>query len=143
MIGIFFKTQTPDIVRTFRSFYVDLYTSKVQPSDLEIGGFFDDCVLPRLSASDAGLLNPPTDRGRTDIAAGTIPSLPSKVYKRYAGTLLPILLKVYNEALWTGVLPASMNEAIIVAILKPGRDANLADSYRPILLLTTDVKLLA
>lgn len=42
-----------------------------------------------------------------------------------------------------GSLPQSMNEAIIVLLLKPGKEAHLPDSYRPISLLTTDVKLLA
>lgn len=36
-----------------------------------------------------------------------------------------------------------MNEAIIIVLLKPGKDATVPDSYRPISLLTTDVKLLA
>lgn len=35
-----------------------------------------------------------------------------------------------------------MNETIIVVLLKPGKDANLPDSYWPISLLTTDAKLL-
>lgn len=36
-----------------------------------------------------------------------------------------------------------MTEATIILILKPGKDPLLPDSYRPISLLTTDVKLLA
>lgn len=42
-----------------------------------------------------------------------------------------------------GHLPPSMNEAVIVLILKPGKDSLSPDSFRPISLLTTDVKLLA
>lgn len=37
----------------------------------------------------------------------------------------------------------SINEAVIVLLLKPGKDDHSPDSYRPISLLTTDVKLLA
>lgn len=36
-----------------------------------------------------------------------------------------------------------MNEVVIIVLLKPGKDALLPDSYRPISLLTTDVQLLA
>lgn len=68
--------------------------------------------------------------------------LPFEVYKLYVGTLLPILLKVYNEAFQTGALLTSMNEAIMVVLLKPGKYVTLPDSYRPISLLTTNVKLL-
>lgn len=71
------------------------------------------------------------------------PGLPSEVYGRYVKQMLPTLLKVYNGALESGKLPQSMNEAIIVVLLKPGKDAMLADSYRPISLSTSDVKLLA
>lgn len=39
--------------------------------------------------------------------------LPSEVYRCYA-ELIPVLLKVYNNAFQLGALPASMNEAIIV-----------------------------
>lgn len=36
-----------------------------------------------------------------------------------------------------------MNEAVSVVFPKPGKDPLLADSYRPISLLNTDIKLLA
>lgn len=72
-----------------------------------------------------------------------VDGLPSKVYKQYAATLLPTLLRVYNERLKEGILPNSMNEAIIILLLKPGKDATMPDSYKPIFLLTADIKLLA
>lgn len=68
---------------------------------------------------------------------------PPKVYKKYADILLPLLLKVYNYTFQSGVLPASTNEVVVIVLLKPGKDALLPDSYRPISLLRTDVKLLA
>lgn len=72
--------------------------------------------------------------------------LPSELYRRYSETLVPVffsLLNLFNTALRSGTLPQSMNEAIIVLLLKPGKDALLPDSYRLISLLTSDVKLLA
>lgn len=59
------------------------------------------------------------------------------------GTLLPTLLTTLNDALQEGGLPASMNEAIIVVIPKPGKDPLQPDSYRPISLLNAAIKLLA
>lgn len=61
----------------------------------------------------------------------------------YADLLLPQLLIVFNEALESGTLPASMNEAIIVLILKPDKDPSSPGSCRPISLLPVDIKLLA
>lgn len=58
--------------------------------------------------------------------------LPSEVYGRYATQTLPTLLKVYNGALESGKLPQSMNKAKVFVLLKPGKDALLVDSYRPI-----------
>lgn len=42
-----------------------------------------------------------------------------------------------------GTLPQSMNEALIIVILKPGMNPLLPDSYQPISPLPSDVKLLA
>lgn len=48
-----------------------------------------------------------------------------------------------HKAVLTGHLPASMREAIVVLISKPGKDPSLPGSYRPISLLPVDIKLLA
>lgn len=53
------------------------------------------------------------------------------------------MLGVFNAAFDVGKLPESMNEAIIIALLKPGKDPVNPESYRLISLLTSDVKLLA
>lgn len=57
--------------------------------------------------------------------------------------LLPQLLEVLKEAQHLGELPATMNEAIIAVIPKPGKDVLEAESCRPISLLQVDVKILA
>ncbi|XP_040292346.1 zinc finger protein 420-like [Bufo bufo] len=71
-----------------------------------------------------------------------VDGLPMEVYKVFQGILLPELLKVFEFSLDAGSLPPSMQEALIVVIPKPGKDPKYPDSYRPILLLTVDVKLL-
>ncbi|KAJ1128267.1 hypothetical protein NDU88_006646 [Pleurodeles waltl] len=50
---------------------------------------------------------------------------------------------MYDEALQEGVLPASLREALIVTILKPGKAAASCDSYRPLLMINIDNKILA
>lgn len=57
--------------------------------------------------------------------------------------MLPELLEVINTALESVHLPSSMNEAINIVLLKPDKTPNNPESYRPISLLTSGVKLLA
>ncbi|KAJ1142759.1 hypothetical protein NDU88_009072, partial [Pleurodeles waltl] len=64
-------------------------------------------------------------------------------YKEYVDILAPRLLAVYSEALETGSLPASLREALIVTILKPGKDPTRCDSYRPLSMINIDNKILA
>lgn len=56
--------------------------------------------------------------------------------------MLPELLEFFNAALEYGHLPPSMNEAVIIVLLKPDKpdkSPNNPESYRPISLLTCGV----
>lgn len=55
--GGFLKLQMAD--RVFCTFYVDLYSAKVQLSSSQIDDFLDSCSLPCLSTSDTKLLYAP------------------------------------------------------------------------------------
>lgn len=57
--------------------------------------------------------------------------------------LTPCLQKVFIMAEREGVLPESMREALIVLIPKPGKNPQECESYRPISLINSDVKILA
>lgn len=61
----------------------------------------------------------------------------------YLDLLILRLLKLYNAIFEGSDMPASMREATIVVIPKPGKDPHLPESYRPISLLQVDVKILA
>lgn len=50
---------------------------------------------------------------------------------------------MHKETLCNGKLPDSLDQALIILLLKPGKEANLCSSYRPISLLNTDYKILA
>ena len=52
------------------------------------------------------------------------------------------LVKFYNNILSTSKLPKLFRKAKILAILKPGKDPDLPDSYRPISLFSVGYKLL-
>lgn len=69
--------------------------------------------------------------------------LPVEFYSSHLEIFTPRLLKLYNSIFTDSELPASMREATIVLIPKPGKDPHLPESYRPISLLQVDVKIIA
>lgn len=69
--------------------------------------------------------------------------LPIKFYAHFSETLIPRLITLYQAIFKANALPDSMRKAIIVLIPKPGKDPHLPESYRPISLLQTDIKILA
>lgn len=50
---------------------------------------------------------------------------------------------MFKDSLGKGSLPQTLNEANITLLLKPGRDPLKCNSYRPISLLNSDVKIFA
>lgn len=144
-------TEDVDILGVLRNFYYDLYTSRAAGQSGDVGDFLTGMALPRLSLESRQLLDEPLRLEELERALQQLPNekapgadgLPGEFYKVYSETLLPRLLTVFNDALSQGYLPGSMAEAIIVLILKPDKDPTLPGSYRPISLLTSDVKLLA
>ena len=64
-------------------------------------------------------------------------------YKTYKELLIPQLIEMYAEALDTGILPPTFWEAVVILLLKPGKDPLLCGSYRPLSLLNYENKILA
>jgi ribonuclease HI len=52
-----------------------------------------------------------------------------------------MLLQIFNAILTCGEVPLAWHRTKVIPILKPGKDANCADSYRPISLLSCNRKL--
>lgn len=69
--------------------------------------------------------------------------LPLEFYSKFQEVLLPKLQALYSHIYESGTHPCTMGEALIVLILKPGKDPFYPESYRPISLLQLDVKILA
>lgn len=65
---------------------------------------------------------------------------PVEFYKKFSA---PVLLEMLNHSLSKSKLPPSLMEASITLLPKSGKDPLDTKSYRPILLLNTDIKILA
>lgn len=68
---------------------------------------------------------------------------PVEFYKRFLDQLAPFLLEMFNYSYSHGSLPASLMQASISLIHKKGKDPLNCASYRPISLLSVDVKIRA
>lgn len=97
------------------------------------------------------LLEQPLTLEEVETAIRSLPSsktpdldgLPSEWYQAYSKTLAAKLLATFHASLDLGILPDSMNVALIVVIPKPGKDKLLCGSYHPISILNNDPKVLA
>lgn len=134
----------------FASCYRALYWSKVAYSGEELDSFLGQITFPTL-----------TDEARThlistitlkevqqtlcELQAGKTPGvdgLPPEFYRQYGVQLSPRLHEMIVKTLKEKTLLASMAEAIIVVIPKPGKDPELCTSYCPISFLNADAKIL-
>uniref|UniRef100_A0A803JR33 Reverse transcriptase domain-containing protein n=1 Tax=Xenopus tropicalis TaxID=8364 RepID=A0A803JR33_XENTR len=142
----------PEMVKDIiSSFYKDLYSTKLLASQENIKNYLAALKLPKLNSDYKDFLELPITTEEIAEAIDSFPlgkapgadGIPIELYKRHSKSLSPILQKVYAEALRVGTLPPSMYEAAIALLAKPGKDPQLSESYRPISLLTADVKILA
>nr|XP_033818220.1 uncharacterized protein LOC117368600 [Geotrypetes seraphini] len=139
------------IQREFRDFYSGLYG---QPGPLAAGmqtGFLDSLQIPKLAEADQEYLREQIQLSEIlgvieGLKNGKSPGLDgytSRYYKQFSAQLGPLLVRVANGISTGGRLPATMGEAGVVILPKPGRDPLLCGSYRPISLLNLDAKILA
>lgn len=67
--------------------------------------------------------------------------LPVEFYRRFAKVLIPVMKKAFSHIFQEETLPPSWQEAMLMPILKPGKDHLTCSSYRPIALLNVDTKI--
>lgn len=116
-----------------------------------LANYLQDISLPTLSHSAHLALDAPLTVEELQKVACSFPmckapgddGIPVAVYTTYGDTVLPRLLEVFNASVNLGYLPASMSRTNVVLLLKLGEDPLDPDSYRPISLLQSDVKILA
>lgn len=66
----------------------------------------------------------------------------NEFYKIFKDLVSPLLLRAYHYALQSGTLAPSWRDATIVVIHKEGKDPAECQSYRPISLLNSDLRIL-
>lgn len=64
-------------------------------------------------------------------------------YKAFIDQIAPQLIEMYGDAHNKQILPPTLREAMIIALLKPHKDPEQCESYRLFSLLNTDTKILA
>lgn len=108
--------------------------------------FFESLDLPTHTTSQQASLDKSITLDEISTAIHLLPSnktLGIEWYQTHLEELAPRLLRMFQVSLELGMLPDSMNEALIVVIIKPGKDRLHCGSYRPISLLNNDAKILA
>lgn len=133
----------------FLNYYEELYKSTLGAAEGDIGAFLTDVTLPRVDEAQAEQLGQEITLGEIRSAVKHmarnktpgIDGLPIEFYSTYIDLLAPRLLTVFKEARESGQLPASTREAIIIPLLKPGKDASDPTAYRPLSMLTSDYKI--
>ncbi len=81
-----------------------------------------------------------------DLSAGKSPKgdgFPTEFYTSFSDLLFPSPPAVFKDALQTGNLPETMQNAMITLIHKKGKDPQQCGSYRPVSLVNVDAKILA
>lgn len=140
-----------DIHNAFTAHYIKLYKSYLQTTSTDIQAFLTEFTLPQLAPEQQEELNNPIlpeEIGENifSLSNGKWPgpdSLPVEFYKAYSDVLILQLLKVYEAAIEDSALAPTQNEAMLISLLKPGRDPESLGSYRPLALLNTDYKIFA
>ncbi|KAA0701525.1 LINE-1 reverse transcriptase -like protein [Triplophysa tibetana] len=135
----------------FKRFYCSLYTSEVGSDLSALDSFFDSLELVKVDANIAEQLEGPITidelkRATFSMQSGKCPGpdgFPTEFYKTFCDRLAPVLIEMFNESLTLSKLPQTLNQASISLLLKKNKDPLSCSSYRPISLLSVDVKLLS
>lgn len=136
-------TEPAEITSLFRDFFAALYTTTAPRDTALMESFLDEISIPKLTEEQTRDLEAPLSRDEIARAIAEFPrskapgsdGLPVEFYSTYSDQLIPRLLALYNSIFDSSDLPASMREATIVLIPKPGKNPHLPESYRPISLL--------
>lgn len=144
-------TKPNQISDSFAEFYKSLYSdTDTCTDDKELAQFLKDINLKELSEPKAKELDEPITQCEIQLIISTLKNNKSpgpdgyinEFYKTFKEALSPLLLEAYRHMLETGTMAPSWRDATIVVIHKEGKDSTKCQSYRPISLLNTDIRIL-
>lgn len=143
-------TSPGEILQEFVRFYSSLYSPIPTYDSLELDDLLGSLSMPKLSDTDATLLDDPISILEIEAAMLAFPpqkapgpdGFPADFYRAFRSQLAPRLNNLYTHCWEQEILPESMMEAYMVLLLKPGKDPTECSSYRPIALLNMDLKIL-
>uniref|UniRef100_A0A8C5MZK2 Reverse transcriptase domain-containing protein n=1 Tax=Leptobrachium leishanense TaxID=445787 RepID=A0A8C5MZK2_9ANUR len=154
-VGDAITLRPEEISAAFRAYYASLYhlvdTPPTMSSLDEVREYIETNLHTRLQDSEVSLLDEPiskkellqalksTKNGKSPGPDG----LPAEYYKEFQDLLLPPLLATLNALNKDTPFHPHTLCATITVLPKPGKDPAVCESYRPISLLNSDVKLLA
>ena len=143
-----FSSRTPDILETFREFYIDLYTEAATCEDAqnEVLGLLDRKLTDEqktkcseeFSLGDLRRAMRASSNGKSPGQDG----IPMEFYKTFWDIIGPDLQLVFRHSFDTGILPESQRVAVIRCLPKKG-DLSDVRNWRPISLLNADYKIFA
>uniref|UniRef100_A0A803J2H9 Reverse transcriptase domain-containing protein n=1 Tax=Xenopus tropicalis TaxID=8364 RepID=A0A803J2H9_XENTR len=139
------------ITAEFAHYYSTLYDSKINYPPETLTQYLSETPIPTLSQVEAEVLNREINLEEVTKAIDSFPNgkspgpdgLPIEWYKTNKDIVAPQLCNLYNMITQGAHLPESMRMATITLILKQGKPPERCESYRPISLLNSDVKILA
>lgn len=110
-----------DINTAFTNYYEDLYKSEYPDNPEKLNDFLDQLNSPTLTEEaktnlEKNLCIEELIEALKSMNSGKAPGpdgLPIELYKKFAGKLLPHLLKMSNESHEKGILPPSLRSAVI------------------------------
>lgn len=139
-----------DINNTFKEFYQSLYRSECSPMSAYRDTFLDQLQFKTLTEEvkvdlDKDITMEEILQAIKSINSGKTPGpdgLPIEFYKTFQKQLLTQLLDMFNESFISSTLPPTLRLATIILILKPGKIPTDCSSFRPIILMEVDTKIL-
>lgn len=135
---------------TFKYFFETLYSSEYVDNSTQ-KEFLDSLSIPIISEEtklslDMDITEEEITEAINSLTAGRTPGpdgLNVDFYKKFKRKLARPILDMFKESFANGMLPESLRHALITLIPKPNKINTKCDSFRPISLLNTDVKVLS
>lgn len=122
----------------FRNYYEALYAPPWELREEDLIDFLDGLEFPKLTDAQKKALAAPITKAEIRSAIKDLPGLdglPVEFYVTFSEQLVPPLKKLCHAALETGLLPLTTREALVISLLKNGRDPTDMSGYRPLSLL--------